>query len=71
MRIIDVSEKNVYNTYHIAGSVNIPYDELLNNYRKYLNKRDIYYFTCKSGKLSRRAATILSSLGYKTYVLKN
>ena len=71
MRIIDVSEKQIYNSYHISGSVNIPYDELMNNYRRYLNKNDVYYLTCKSGKLSRRAASILSSLGYKTYVLKN
>ena len=71
MRIIDVSEKNIYNSFHINGSVNIPYDELMNNYRKYLNKKDTYFLTCKSGKLSKRAAVILSSLGYKTYVLKN
>ncbi len=71
MRIIDVSEKRLYNTYHINGSVNIPYEELMNNYRKYLNKGETYYFTCASGKLSRRAATILSSLGYKVFVLKN
>lgn len=70
MKIIDVSEKSVFNSFHISGSVNIPYDELMNNYRKYLNKKDIYYFTCKSGKLSTRAATILSSLGYRAYVLK-
>lgn len=71
MRIIDVSDKASYNNFHINGSANIPYDELISNYRKYLNKNEIYYFTCKSGKLSRRAATILSSLGYKAYVLKN
>jgi len=70
MRIIDVSDKNTYNNYHINGSFNIPYDELMNNYRKYLNKKEVYYFTCKSGKLSYRAATILSSLGYNAYVLK-
>ena len=70
MKIIDVSGKNEYNNYHIIGSVNIPYDELVNNYRNYLNKKETYYFTCKSGKLSKRAATILSSLGYNAYVLK-
>ena len=71
MRIIDVSEKSIYNQYHINGSVNIPYDELINNYKRYINKNDTYFVTCKSGKLSRRAAVILSSLGYKVYVLKN
>jgi len=70
MRIIDVSDKNSYNSFHISGSVNIPYDELINNYRKYLNKNEIYYFTCKSGKLSKRASAILSTLGYNAYVLK-
>ncbi|MBP5684722.1 MAG: rhodanese-like domain-containing protein [Bacilli bacterium] len=71
MRIIDVSEKSAFNSFHINGSVNIPYDELMSNYRRYLNKQETYYLTCKSGKLSKRAAIILSSLGYKTYVLKN
>ena len=31
MKIIDVSGKNEYNNSHIIGSVNIPYDELVNN----------------------------------------
>ena len=70
MTIIDVSEKSIYNTFHLKGSINIPYDELMSNYRRFLNKKDVYYFTCKSGKLSKRAATILSSLGYNAYVLK-
>ena len=43
MKIIDVSDKYTYSNYHINGSVNIPYDELINNYRKYLNKNERYY----------------------------
>ena len=62
--IIDLQEPNEYNKNHIKGSINIPYNELLNNYRKYLNKKDIYYLYCKSGKLSKRLSTILSYLGY-------
>ena len=68
MKIIDVSDKYTYNLYHLNNSINIPYEELMNNYRKYLNKIDSYY--CKSGKLSKRAVLVLSSLGYKVYVLK-
>ena len=71
MNIIDVSNKNTYNISHISGSINIPYDELMNNYRKYLNKYNSYYITCKSGKLSKRAVIVLSSLGYKVFLLKN
>ena len=43
MKIIDVSDKFIYNEEHINGSVNIPYDRLINNYRYYLNKNDTYY----------------------------
>jgi rhodanese-related sulfurtransferase len=70
MKIIDVSDKYTYNNSHINNSINIPYDELINNYRKYLNKNEEYYLYCKSGKLSKRAVMILSSIGYKVYNLK-
>ena len=69
--IIDVSERSIYNNYHIPGSINIPYNELMNNYKSYLNKNRHYYLTCKSGKLSKRAVLVLSSLGYNVHVLKN
>lgn len=70
MKIIDVSEKYIYEQNHIQGSVNIPYTELLNNYRKYLNKNESYYLYCKSGKLSKRAVIVLSSLGYNVFNLE-
>ncbi len=64
MKIIDVSDRYTYNNGHINGSINIPYDELINNYRNYLNKNESYLLYCKSGKLSKRAVIILSSIGY-------
>ena len=70
MKIIDVSDKYTYSTSHLPNSINITYDELLNNYRVYLNKRDRYYLYCKSGKLSKRATLVLSSLGYNVYYLE-
>lgn len=70
MKIIDVSDRYTYMNGHLNNSINIPYDELLNNYRKYLNKNDKYYLYCKSGKLSRRATMVLSSIGYKVYTLE-
>lgn len=68
MKIIDVSDRYTYSIGHPKNSINIPYDELINNYRKYLNKIDNYYLYCKSGKLSKRATLILSSLGYKVHL---
>ena len=65
MKIIDVSDRYTYNNDHINGSINIPYDELINNYRSYLNKNETYLLYCKSGKLSKRAVMVLSSIGYK------
>ena len=70
MKIIDVSDKYTYNNQHLNGSINIPYDDLINNYRRYLNKTESYYLYCKSGKLSKRATIIVSSLGYKVYHLE-
>ena len=71
MKIIDVSDRYTYNLGHLSNSINIPYDELISNYRLYLNKTDKYYIYCKSGKLSKRAVLVLSSLGYKVFLLKN
>lgn len=72
MKIIDVSDPSLYKINHIQGSINIPYNDLINNYRKYLNKHEKYYLYCKSGKLSKRAQIILSSLGYQViYMEKN
>lgn len=70
MKIIDVSDKYTYSQEHLPGSINIPYDILINNYRSYLNKNEKYYLYCKSGKLSKRATMVLSSLGYKVYYLE-
>lgn len=68
--IIDIQDKYYYNISHLPGAINIPYDELMNNYRKYLNKNDKYYIYCKSGKLSNRVVSVLSYLGYNVSIKK-
>ena len=70
MKIIDVSDKYTYMNSHLNNSINIPYNELINNYRYYLNKNETYYLYCKSGKLSKRATLVLSSIGYKVFTLE-
>lgn len=69
MKIIDVQDKHSYQLNHIEGSINIPYDILINNYRNYLNKSEIYYIYCPNGKLSKRMVSVLFSLGYKVNLL--
>ena len=70
IKIIDLQSKADYNVWHFPNAINIPYDNLINNYRNYLNKNDIYYIYCKSGKLSKRATTILNYLGYNVVMLE-
>lgn len=71
MKIIDVGSPYLYKNNHINGSINIPYEILINNYRKYLNKQDTYYLYCQSGKLSKRAVIILSAIGYNVKLYMN
>lgn len=70
MKIIDIQDKLSYKKDHIEGSTNIPYDELLNNYRAYLKKDETYYIYCKSGKLSKRIVSVLKAVGYNAIILE-
>ncbi len=70
VKIIDVQDSYSYRLGHINNSINIPYDDLIQNYRSYLNKNSRYYIYCKSGKLSKRAVMVLSYLGYDVILLE-
>ena len=69
--IIDLQDPIDYQKWHMRGSTNIPYNELLNNYRKYLTKDNTYYVYCKNGKLSKRMSTFLTYLGYSVINISN
>lgn len=62
--LIDVRDKGEYALKHISGSINIPFNELIFNHNKYLNKNAKYYIICGSGFKSKRAVNILSVYGY-------
>ena len=64
-KLICLESPMQYNLHHINGSINIPYEELLYNKDKYLNKVDTYYLYCNEGHKSRRATNILEAYGYK------
>lgn len=49
----------------------IPYDNLINNHYKYLDKNKHYYFYCKGGKKAKRVALILEAYGYNTTLVIN
>ena len=65
--IVDIRNKYYYNIGHIKGAINIPYYNLLNNYRHYLDKEKLYYLYCDSGDQSNDVAIRLRNFGYNTY----
>lgn len=70
INLIDVRSSYKYNLGTIKGAINIPTEELLYNYQKYLRKDKVYYIFCDSGSSSLRLSNILNSMGYKVYNIK-
>lgn len=66
LNIIDIRTKYIYELSNISNSINIPYEYLLLNPSKYLNKNDTYYLYCQAGYTSKSISKKLNSLGYKT-----
>jgi rhodanese-related sulfurtransferase len=64
MKIIDIRNREKYNTSHIPGSINIEILDLNNNPEKYLNFNEIYYIYCQYGKTSIKTCINLSKKGY-------
>ena len=62
--LICLDDKERYDIKHINGSINIPYERLLYNKDKLLNKRQKYYLYCSGGYKSRMATNLLTSYGY-------
>lgn len=67
INLIDTRSSYKYSLGTIKGAINIPTEELLYNYQKYLRKENIYYIFCDTGSSSLRISRILNSMGYKVY----
>ncbi len=61
--IVDVRTNDEYQTGHIKGAINIPYNEIHEGINLDKNKTIMVY--CKSGKRSAIAYETLTKLGYK------
>lgn len=62
--IIDLRDKEAYAENHVAGAVNIPYEELENRRDLPLNKTLVFY--CDRGGASMAAAREFVRRGYRT-----
>jgi phage shock protein E len=62
--IIDVRSKGEFTGGHIKGSINIPVDQLRNNFNKLKDKKKPIITCCASGMRSASARSLLKSNGY-------
>ena len=62
--IIDIRSIQKYNDGHIYNAKNIPYNDLIMNHYKYLNKEEKYYIYCQRGIQSKKTCQVLNALGY-------
>ena len=62
--IIDIRSIESYNNNHIPNAINIPFEKLIIEPNKYLNKTNKYYLYCRSGITSKKACEILLKQGY-------
>ena len=70
--LIDISAPEIYTKKMVPGSVNIPYERLLLNYKELLDKNKKYYIMCSKGIHSQKAVSILEFYGYDvTQVIRN
>lgn len=65
INLIDIRSEQSYNNNHISGAINIPFEKLILNPSKYLNKEDKYFLYCRSGMTSQKACQILYRQGFK------
>ena len=67
--VIDVREPNEFKMGHIKDAINIPVNEIIENYEKYLYKGREYYIYCETNIRSSSVCKFLSGLGYDVILL--
>jgi rhodanese-related sulfurtransferase len=63
--LIDVEDSTTFKLKHLKGAINIPYETILYNKDKLLDKNKTYYIYCQGGRKSRQVVSVLEAYGYK------
>lgn len=63
--IIDIRTESNYNNNHIPGARNIPFQKLLLEPTKYLDRMTTYYIYCQKGSRSITVCQALARSGYR------
>lgn len=66
INIIDIRSIEKYNNRHIDNAINIPLEQLLINFNKYLDKNMKYYIYCQKGIQSKKMCQILKNNGFNS-----
>lgn len=64
LSVLDVREVEEFEALHLEGARNLPLSQLTDTFEQ-LDKDNLYYVICKSGKRSARACQFLSEQGYE------
>lgn len=64
--LLDIRGKDEFELKGIAGSVNVPFDEISSGLSR-LPKEKPVYVLCRTGDLSEEVAEILDDRGYEAY----
>ena len=65
INLIDLRSEQKFNNNHIPDSINSPYEKLISNPSKYLDKNQKYFLYCQKGITSVKVCKILAMQGYK------
>ncbi len=68
--VIDVREPNEFIIGHIKNAINIPVNDIVENYEKHLYKGREYYIYCETNIRSSNVCKFLSDLGYDVILLE-
>ena len=66
--LLDVRTPDEYWDYHIAGSLNLPLQEIHLAEKQFADKETTIYVHCLSGRRSAQAAASLKRLGYRNVI---
>lgn len=70
IEIIDIRSTQNYNNNHIDGATNIPFEKIISNPIKYLDKSKKYFIYCQKGITSLKVCKILGNQGFKVINIK-
>lgn len=64
VNVIDIRSREKFNSSHIDGALNVPYEKIISSPERFLDKSVKYYLYCQKGSTSFKVCRILSRMGY-------